>query len=118
MSEFHYIPTSETRGLVMLECKGPYQDAAPENDDCKKCGRSMAAGVHYRDGTCIPKPEDCPDASVHGNPFRYCPYCTWREPEPPKKPCSVCNGTGIEERNTVQQQCPCQRGFKFVGDIA
>jgi hypothetical protein len=28
-------------------------------------------------------PEDCPDPSVHGNPFRYCPNCTWTEtPEP------------------------------------
>lgn len=24
-------------------------------------------------------PEECPDPSVHGNPFRYCPYCTWTE---------------------------------------
>lgn len=24
-------------------------------------------------------PKDCPDPSVHGNPFRYCPYCSWRE---------------------------------------
>lgn len=26
---------------------------------------------------------ECVDPSVHGNPFRYCPYCDWREPEPP-----------------------------------
>lgn len=26
---------------------------------------------------------DCVDPSVHGNPFRYCPHCDWREPEPP-----------------------------------
>ena len=26
---------------------------------------------------------DCPDPSVHGSPFRYCPYCKWmEEPEP------------------------------------
>jgi hypothetical protein len=25
------------------------------------------------------KEVDCPDPSVHGNPFRYCPYCDWRE---------------------------------------
>lgn len=25
-------------------------------------------------------PENCPDPSVHGNPFRYCPYCSWMEP--------------------------------------
>jgi len=31
-------------------------------------------------------PEDCPDPSVHGNPFRYCPVCTW-----------------IEEKQTVPQ---------------
>lgn len=24
-------------------------------------------------------PEDCPDPSVHGSPFRYCPTCTWTE---------------------------------------
>lgn len=24
-------------------------------------------------------PEACPDPSVHGNPFRYCPYCSWTE---------------------------------------
>lgn len=24
--------------------------------------------------------EKCPDPSVHGNPFRYCPYCSWVEP--------------------------------------
>lgn len=24
-------------------------------------------------------PEECPDSSVHGNPFRYCPTCTWTE---------------------------------------
>jgi len=29
-------------------------------------------------------PQTCPDASVHGNPFRYCPTCTWIE-EPPAK---------------------------------
>ena len=29
--------------------------------------------------TRIPDPEHCPDPSVHGNPFRYCPYCTWTE---------------------------------------
>lgn len=23
--------------------------------------------------------EVCPDPSVHGNPFRYCPYCDWKE---------------------------------------
>lgn len=27
-------------------------------------------------------PADCPDASVHGNPFRYCPSCSWIEPAP------------------------------------
>jgi hypothetical protein len=28
-------------------------------------------------------PEECPDPSVHGNPFRYCPLCSWiEEPEP------------------------------------
>jgi hypothetical protein len=26
--------------------------------------------------------KDCPDPSVHGNPFRYCPYCTWMEESP------------------------------------
>jgi hypothetical protein len=26
-----------------------------------------------------PKPPTCPDPSVHGNPFRYCPYCDWKE---------------------------------------
>jgi hypothetical protein len=25
---------------------------------------------------------DCPNPSVHGNPFRYCPQCDWREPIP------------------------------------
>lgn len=24
-------------------------------------------------------PEQCPDPETHGNPFRYCPYCTWTE---------------------------------------
>jgi hypothetical protein len=24
-------------------------------------------------------PENCPHPSVHGNPFRYCPYCSWIE---------------------------------------
>lgn len=28
------------------------------------------------------RPEDCPDPSIHGNPFRYCPYCTWMEDPP------------------------------------
>lgn len=23
--------------------------------------------------------EACPAPEVHGNPFRYCPYCDWRE---------------------------------------
>lgn len=27
-------------------------------------------------------PADCPDASVHGNPFRYCPSCSWIEEAP------------------------------------
>lgn len=26
-------------------------------------------------------PEDCTISEVHGNPFRYCPECTWIEPE-------------------------------------
>lgn len=26
-------------------------------------------------------PADCPQPHVHGNPFRYCPYCSWIEPE-------------------------------------
>lgn len=29
--------------------------------------------------TVLPTPENCPDPSVHGNPFRYCPYCSWIE---------------------------------------
>lgn len=42
-------------------------------------------------------PENCPDPSVHGNPFRYCPYCTWIDTEPnPKWPCPTpdCPGDG------------------------
>ena len=27
---------------------------------------------------------ECPDPSVHGRPFRYCPYCEWREQPAPK----------------------------------
>lgn len=30
----------------------------------------------------VVKVEDCPDPSVHGSPFRYCPYCEWHEPVP------------------------------------
>jgi hypothetical protein len=26
--------------------------------------------------------KQCPDPSVHGNPFRYCPMCDWREEQP------------------------------------
>lgn len=28
--------------------------------------------------------ELCPDPSVHGHPFRYCPFCEWREEQDPK----------------------------------
>ena len=28
----------------------------------------------------VTEAKDCPDPSVHGNPFRYCPYCNWMEP--------------------------------------
>lgn len=31
-------------------------------------------------------PENCPDPSVHGNPFRYCPYCSWMEPITVRRP--------------------------------
>jgi hypothetical protein len=24
-------------------------------------------------------PEECPSPELHGNPFRYCPSCTWTE---------------------------------------
>ena len=26
---------------------------------------------------------ECPNPSVHGRPFRYCPYCEWREHQEP-----------------------------------
>lgn len=31
------------------------------------------------DEAALTAPADCPDPSVHGNPFRYCPNCTWTE---------------------------------------
>lgn len=30
----------------------------------------------------IPVPKDCPNPELHGNPFRYCPNCTWMEEAP------------------------------------
>jgi hypothetical protein len=31
-------------------------------------------------------PQDCPNSGLHGNPFRYCPSCTWIEEAPAPGP--------------------------------
>lgn len=38
--------------------------------------------------------QNCPNPDLHGNPFRYCPSCTWIEPAPNE------NYTKAESANT------------------
>lgn len=61
-------------------------------------------------------PEECPDPSVHGNPFRYCPNCTWTEiddvPESPTEPEGKVDDSieaQIRAAETAQQASVCVR---------
>lgn len=52
-------------------------------------------------------PEQCPDPSVHGNPFRYCPYCSWTEQGPIGEiptPVPAAPGPARRAARGVQQQ--------------
>lgn len=44
---------------------------------------------------------ECPDPSVHGNPFRYCPYCSWTEPLGDHGPDETCERCVIPKGHPV-----------------
>ena len=48
-------------------------------------------------------PEQCPDREYHGNPFRYCQFCSWMEPAPPPPPCEVCPRPAVTSRGLCQE---------------
>jgi hypothetical protein len=51
-------------------------------------------------------PEPCPDAELHGAPYRYCPTCNWREapcgaPSPAGDACHLYPGHPGQHQATV-----------------
>lgn len=52
---------------------------------------------------------ECVDPSVHGNPFRYCPYCDWREPGHPR----AVKGT-IMRDDEAYEQCDEKPWMLFI----
>lgn len=44
---------------------------------CKSVDPNMV-GYNKSSGKCR-NPFHCPSPETHGNPFRYCQYCTWEE---------------------------------------
>ena len=46
---------------------------------CTHCGSVDPNIVGVKSGKECRDPFHCPSPETHGNPFRYCPYCTWAE---------------------------------------
>jgi hypothetical protein len=70
----------------------------------------------HRPGT--PTPEECPSPEVHGNPFRYCPNCTWIEPSESKPargmPLCCIEAFTEEGAGTNEFTCPtCSRTWEM-----
>ena len=72
--------------------------------------------------------DECPNPHVHGRPFRYCPYCPWRESDPPtpernetemtENTCPDCGPSGaalIAEERLRQKQA---EGYNDAHDAA
>jgi hypothetical protein len=70
---------SQCRAAIVTELTG-----TPDEPDqvglaiLNPTGVVFDRSVSYHDGGEIPGTPDCPDASAHGSPFRYC-ACGWRE---------------------------------------
>lgn len=62
--------------------------------DPNKVGTEKATYITCR------HPYHCPAPQVHGNPFRYCPYCSWTEDGEPVTP------EAIRKFHTLAQDIP------------
>jgi hypothetical protein len=71
--------TTQCRAAIVTEVSGD-----PDRPDTvglavlTPAGAIFDRGVPYDDGGETPGTPDCPSASAHGSPFRYC-ACGWRE---------------------------------------